>query len=221
MNNKTKNFFAVVFLFFCLCMKANSSSAKSQQESEARAVIASVKNEIISKIDYSSDELKKMNSEFVDYYFASAKPRLNNLEQYINPQAMHFIDIDEDGQKELLFYSEGLSPSAFGPKNFIAIVAKKNNKWILAKLEIVEEVTIFCKKIGECFFAASHLKIKPKTPNKYISAALFYVYYGASDSTFFTTIVGYNSYEKEFYFKTINSPIPVIDDDRWQFSKLF
>lgn len=97
---------------------------------------------ILPKIFYTKKELAHpyLWDGMVKYFHSTVLSRLlEDWSKYILPSAKILVDIDEDGQTEVIVWSEGLSPSAWGPKEFIVIfsVADKPQHWKIAALEIL------------------------------------------------------------------------------------
>jgi hypothetical protein len=154
-------------------------------------------------------------SEFIEYYTQSVIPRLSHIADFISKDAHVFVDIDADGDDELILWSEGLSPSAWGGHEFIAILSNVSGSWRIKVLERLENVSINCKEVNDCQFAWSHYS-PPVGPNIRHGGMLSYAQYGASGHTFWLVDLGYNRFTNKFYIKESSSAYPLIIDPTWK-----
>ncbi len=193
-------------LLFCLAFLFSEALA-----SEVRAnLISDVKPQLSKLIEIK--DFSKVNVEFADYYKKETIPNLNSLYSKIR---IIPISIREDKSiKEAVLIGDTARDSAWGIKNFIAVVVLLDLKWQIMQFKEIDGA-IKCKSKKQCKFAYYRQILNPKTPNDYIGAVINYAQYGASSHSFVTQIIGWNPYEKEYYINSINSSVPLIPDPSW------
>ena len=125
---------------------ANFLNAYSLEKvKEGRDIIDSLKSSIYKDIKPDIDNYKE---EFKNYYLKEVDARAKDPAKFIHDRAIIFMDLDFDGEDELLFTTEGISPSAYMLKEHIYVV--KGSK-IVSKLHI-ETLSYICIIKNECYF---------------------------------------------------------------------
>ena len=207
----------IIVLFFIL--QSFLASKIVAAENDPVKIVASLMNEIRPHLEYSDEEYKLMDKDLQDwlpkYYKSEVEPIINNFPTRIMP-TYNFVDIDDDGKDELIFWSEGFWPSADGNKEFIAVAKQnKEGKFEIVAFSNIEEVGVSCSKVKKCSYLYSRFTKHPKTSNHYIGGALTYANYGASGHSYSVKIIGYNRYEHVFYIDTVKSSLPLIPDPNY------
>ena len=197
----------------------NAYEEKSALEQEMRAIVADVKAEILPHIQLTDSELKKHYPNAQQEYASVIGPRQKNMELHIASDALWLVDIQGNGQKELIFWSEGLYNESGLGKDFIAVAHKKGRQWRLANFRYLDpppSVRPFHQGGHTGYrFAYRRFALKPLTANGFVGGVLTFASYGASGHTFGTVEVDYNPYDKVFDMRLLLSAVPLVPDTTW------
>ena len=158
-------------------------------------------------IQFTKEELKKFKEDFKSYYNESVKIRINNMEKFISESAIHWIDLNFDSKKELIFWTEGLAPSSWGGKEFLFIVSlSKDGQPSLMLSHKLHHVSR-----GTQSYRHRRFWLEPnkgKGFNDHLRAILSYGHFGASGSTFYTLEIKYNRYDNKIEIDTVATAAP-------------
>jgi hypothetical protein len=192
---------------FCLAIYINSCFASAINPSQQ--VLVDIKKNLISRVDYTPQELDKMTEEFKDYYINNISP---NLERLISKTQVIFVDMNPAlKNQEVVLLGDTVRSSAWGPKNFIAVAIKEeDNGWKIVAFKEIEG-SIECDGTN-CHFQYFTMTKYPKTPNKFVGLIIGYALYGASGHEFYNQIVSWNRYSQKYDINMISSKVPLIPD---------
>jgi hypothetical protein len=142
-------------------------------------------------------------------------PEFDRLVELAQKTRVYQINItDRDGTSEALLIGDTARPSAWGPRNFIAVARRDAAAWGIAAFKEIDG-SIGCATEDDCGFQYSKVVLDPQTPNEGIVAFVAYARYGASGHTFLIEIVGRNRSEDNYRIETIISPVPLVPDVAW------
>jgi len=185
------------------------------QIEKARGIIQTFQKEIYSMLKYSPEELKGFKKEFQDYYKEKVAPRLLHISKHISPNAIHWVDLDWDQVPELIFWSEGLAPTAWGGKEFLFIikVSKKGSSQIQKYIELENQPSRGKERYRYVRFRAH--PNKNKGYNDFLGALFSYAVFGASGSTFVNYEIGWNRYNKTIFINKFQTSFAVgVDSEK-------
>lgn len=198
-----KNIFQLLFLIFIIFYNNLSFAYMLIQ----KQLLADIKEELKPKISYTENELAQFNPDFKEYYNSDVKP---HIEKLYNKIRVLVLD-----KKNAIITGDSARNSAWGLKNFFAIVENKNNKWNIVKIEIDIEGSIACDNNQNCQFDYFRFSNNPKTPNNHVKAVFSYAKYGVSGHSFINKIVTYNIMRDEYNINTVTTAVPLIADSTW------
>ena len=189
------NLKAIFFLVTAFLLSFPDTLSAEKTEADARIVIRSLQKEIKKKLQYSPQELKKKKTDFQEYYITDINPRLSKIAAEISSDAIHWVDLNWDDKPELIFWTEGLSPTAWGAKEFlfVAKLSKKGTYEIIKSVKLDDEPSRQVKKYSYSRFW-SHPN-KGKGYNDFLGAVFSYAVFGGSASTFVNYEIGWNGYQ--------------------------
>lgn len=119
-----------LLFFISTSISIPASALTGLDEREARLAIAQINKNIRYDIQLRPDELERLSDEFRKYYEKQVLPRLEDPAAFIDANAMHWVDIDWDKRPELLFWTEGITPSKWGLKEHLYILKMDNNDYV-------------------------------------------------------------------------------------------
>ncbi|QUM84622.1 hypothetical protein [Moritella sp. 28] len=201
-----KVFFLLVSSIFVLCSHGASASTEYDVEN-GREIIKLLQNEIYVKVKLSKEELSNTKVDFQEYYQQEVLPRLDNISKNINESAIHWIDLDFDGKPELVFWTEGLSPTSWGANEYLFIVSinEKSNPVILKSMDLGE--------VSRNVKQYRYVKFWPE-PNKnrgyndFLRAVLSYGNFGVSGSGIINLQIEWNRYGNSIEISRFHTAFP-------------
>lgn len=188
--------------------------AKEDQDKTkiARKIIGSLQSQLFDYVHYSPKELLKFKEEFQEYYSEDIEKRLENISQYISSDAIHWIDVDMDDKDELIFWTEGLAPTAWGAKEYLFIVKLYGGLKIMKSYPLDPEPTRNVEQYKHSNFW--EYPNKNKGYNDHLRAVFSYGNFGASGSTFVNLEIGCNRYNNELYIDKFLTSFPIAIDTK-------
>ena len=106
---------------------------------DARDVLAALQPQILQLVALAPKELENTKPEFQEYYRSDIEPRLRQIGFHIKPSAIHWVDIDpSNNEPELICWTEGLAPSAWGAKEYLFVIKVPANR-VFETLDAIEE----------------------------------------------------------------------------------
>ena len=215
----------ILFLTFLLMPNhVLATSIIAPDSLEAKKIIKILTPELTRKISY----------ENIENFTKEAQPYLRKFNDKIPQKLMlianyssTFIDVNKDGIKEFIFWSEGMAENSWSrPREFIAVAQKdKNDRWQISafnylstgKDEHSSQPSLKCQKelaptTPSCRFSYSRLFTKIGSANEFIGLYLNYAIYGTSGHSYVSKIIRYNRYEDKIEINTITAPLPLIPD---------
>lgn len=97
------------------------------EEREARLIIRELTNTILHDVTLPDDQMERLTDEYKEYYSEHIEPRFKYLWKLIDSAAIHWVDIDWDNRPELVFWTEGLTPTIWGLNEHMYIVSIDTN----------------------------------------------------------------------------------------------
>ena len=183
----------------------------------AKKLISRFNDAFKETVTIKESDYEKFKQNFVDYYLEEVVPRLDHIADFIASDAHAFIDIDEDGKEEFIVWSEGLKPSAWGARDFIAVLSRGQGSWQMVAIKLLNAgISIKCSERRKCRFAWARYN-PPVGPNNQMGGMLTYANYGVSGHTFWIETVRYNRFNEQFEIVTSSSAYPLIIDQSWKY----
>jgi hypothetical protein len=177
---------------------------------DARNILATLQPQLLQLIALSPKELENTKSEFQEYYQSDIAPRLRQIGTHIKPSAIHWVDIDPSSEEpELICWTEGLSPSAWGAKEYLFIikVPQAGTPTILKALLLDPEPTRGVEEYKYVHFTP--YPNKDLGVNNSLTAVFSYLRLGASGSTFSNYEIGWDRYEETVFISQFFTLFPV------------
>jgi hypothetical protein len=184
-------------------------NANENNEKRAREIIATFQKEIYSMVVYKPEELKKRKVEFIEYYKKNALPRLLKISENISPNAIHWVDLNWDQKPELIFWTEGLAPTAWGGKEVLIIIEIMDNgkPKIMRAIQLDNLISRGVEKYQFVRFWA--YPNEGKGYNDYLGAVFSYAVFGASSSGFINYEIGWDKYSEEIFVRKFSTSFPI------------
>lgn len=195
-------------------VKTDTRKDRDREIEKARAVIYSLQPQLKKLVSYTPKELQKqLRKEAQEYYQSDVVPRLDNISAYIKPSAMHWVNVDWEEPPELVFWTEGLAPTAWGAKEYLFVIkVPKEGKPIIMKAYHLKDPPPSCE-VEE--YQYSRFTLNPTAGwgcNAHLAAVFSYIAGGASGSTFVNFEIGWNRYRDTVYIERFLTSFPVAVD---------
>jgi len=180
----------------------NSLSANARTIEEARELLLQIEDRIRSDISYSFWELvpSKKKQEFINYYRQEVEPRHEHPIDHILDKAIH------PGERIIVFWTEGISPSAWGGKEWLYVVSiDENDKLTIETSKELERISRGAEE-----YHASYYWPSPNEGcgyNDFVLGLLTYLNIGSSGSSVYRQLITYNRYDREFEIDEDSSPV--------------
>jgi len=177
----------------------------------ARKIIARHQSEIRRLVHYTDEELAALSDDFRECYLEASVPRLEDISAAISPRAIHWVDMDWDETEELLFWTEGLAPTSWGPKEYLFIIRLEGGKSRIVKTHRFDPPP----DTGVMEYRSARFWKYPNKDrgcNDFLRAVLSYASYGGSSSAFTTVEIGWNRYADEIFIAEAHTAFPVSVD---------
>ncbi len=198
-------------LYGCIALCAAMAQADDPSLEDARTALATLQPELLQLIALTPADLAKTKPEFQEYYQTDIEPRFQHIGANIKASAMHWINIDpRDDRPELICWTEGLAPSAWGAKEYLFVikVPETGNPTLLKSYRLDPEPT---RRVEEYYYVrfTAHPN-KELGTNEFLAAVFSYMQLGASASTFANYEIGWDRYAQEIYIDRFFSSFPVM-----------
>jgi len=174
-----------IVIFALLSFLLNSpigaqATEKRHNPELAKKLIAQFNDVFKEAVTINENDYRNFKQGFVDYYLKEAVPRLDHIENFIASDAHAFIDIDVDGKKEFVVWSDGLKPSKWGARDFIAVLSRGKGSWQMVAIKLLNDtISIKCSEEHKCRFAWTYFS-PPTGPNFQMGGMLTYAGYGVN-----------------------------------------
>jgi len=190
--------FSVASILAILCSIGAPVEA-SPPLSTAKYYISALDTQIAEDCMYTKDELSAYKVDFAEYYNDEVLPRMEAPSRFIHDRAIHWIDVVPGGGEELVFWTEGLSPSSWGGKEYLYIVRPEGGKSVvLAKQHLCDPTP----SRAEFEYSKSEAYPYPNSDCGYNGHTVFMLTYltiGGSGSTASHYFVGYDRFDDSVY----------------------
>lgn len=177
---------------------------------EARDAIQSLQSTLFSFLSLNEEEIQKTKEDYQVYYKQVVVPRLRDVAKHVKESAIHWVDIDFDGSQELVFWTEGVAPSAWGAHEYIFVVGVEDGS-----PQIIQALKLDGVSRGAETYKHVRFWSEPNKNTGYndaLRAVLSYGAFGASGSTFKTIQLGWNRYENKLSISSFDSQFPMSID---------
>ena len=161
----------------------------------------SIIEKIQQDIRYTKSDLSEYKEDFSEYYETDISPRIDNLKDHIKPRS--FVKLSD---KHYALWSEGISPTAWGAKEYLYVLSTATGKWeVLTSIQLDPAPS---RTAGG--YHTSSFWVNPNKGcgyNDFVVGVLQYLKVGGSGSTAYQVIIKYNRYEEQYEITTQSSPI--------------
>lgn len=196
-----------VIIILTLLHAAGRTESAAPGLTQARLYIEMLNPIIANDVRLTEEELSSTKAEFVEYYEEEVLPRLESPAQYIIDQAIHWVDVVPGGSEEIVFWTEGLSPSSWGGHEYLYVVqVTKNNASIMARQCLVDP----SPSRSANSYHTSYSYVRPNSGCGYNDLVAFFLAYlsvGGSWSTASHYWVTYNRYSEVVEIDKVRLPI--------------
>ncbi len=209
----------IIQLFLVTCLFFSHSVFADIEK--GREIIGQLQNAIYKKVALNAEELDSYSQEFKEYYQTDVLPRLENISKNISDDAIRWVDIDFDQKPELVFWTEGLSPSAWGGKEYLFIVntststsnqdRPNQDRPNQNRPAIIESIDLGDVSRGIKGYQYVNFWAEPNRNrgyNDFLRVVFSYAIFGASGSTFKNIEIGWNRYENKVFTKLFTTAFP-------------
>jgi hypothetical protein len=194
--------------------KTNTGKERASDIAKARAVIFAIQPELKKLIAYTPDELKtQKRKEAQEYYQSDVVHRLDNISAYIKSSAMHWVHVDWEEPPELVFWTEGLAPTAWGAKEYLFVIkVPKTGKPTILNAYHLDDPAPTCRVEEYEYVRFTTHPTKGWGCNYHIAAVFSYMQVGGSGSAFANFEIGWNRYRDIVYIVRFITSFPVAVD---------
>jgi hypothetical protein len=207
-----KRIFLTVILVFI-----TSNAFAQNGVNEGRKIIKSLEKELHEFLSFSDYELRTKTPEFRADYKKTVLTRLNNISKNISPNAIKWVDIDHDGNPELIFWTEGLAGDVEGVKEFlfVASVGKNDkftkNKKVNNRLLLIRQLNPEPSKSSKEY---EYSKFMPypnigRGYNNFLCAVFSYGTFGVNATNFINYEIFWNKYHNKIDISEFFTSFPV------------
>ncbi len=186
-----------------LCPRALSDAALAQNAAEIAAIALNKKNLAAGK----------KRGFLSDQDIAAVRDRLQAAPKHIAPAARRCLDLDLDGEDEIIVWSEGLAAAAASwlVREFVLVLDRGSQGWrVAAKSSYLYPPTPACDPTGSCAYRWRRFSSETARDGRFPGAVLTAARFGPSGRTFQIRQIRYNRYDKSFAITAFNSPHPLV-----------
>tara|TARA_B100000315_G_C14550155_1_gene575356 strand:+ start:156 stop:815 length:660 start_codon:yes stop_codon:yes gene_type:complete len=214
MKTKLLTFLLALTFLFLFSDTSFSDNSKKEVKSivEARKIISRFKDKITADISYLDKELKNKKGEFVEYYQSDVVGRNKNPEKHIIDYAIRWNNVDWDDDQDIIFWTEGISPSSWGGKEFVYVIIMENDN----PLRIIGEALDPIPSRTQDKYQKSFFWNDPNKGcgyNNFVVGLLSYISYGASGSLNVRYNIFFNKHEQKIKFNKETSSVFLVPYD--------
>ena len=196
----------------CGCFLSGAITQAEPSVKDARVALATLQPQLLRLIALSPIELASTKPEFQEYYQSDVEPRLHQIGSHIKPSAIHWLNIDpRDERPELICWTEGLAPTAWGAKEYLFIIkVPATGSPTILKAYPLDDPEPSRGVEQYKYIRFTPYPNKDLGTNEFLAAVFSYLQIGGSSSAFANYEIGWNRYGEEIYVYPFHTGFPVM-----------